>query len=762
MSRFLRLVWLVPLAAGQLAMGAEPAADAASTSPSSVAIGKGGMDGFVAVGPGGQIHVVYGGKYRTGPSLNRLSPEESITDLQPVNTVRMTVDADGQPHVVFTTGVTSNARRSYYTARIKDRWLPAEKFADAADFVERTRAYVADVAAGSKGNVLVCFWVSRPTEKRQEYDDPCFYYRWRSPEGRWSATFSLPAHGSSAPKVEFEPGRGFFLLWQLRGTQWRLAGPVAGGEQFTEERSISTGSEILTGVSTIQNEGADFTRSADGRFIVAGNVREKFEGPVGVWATIGTRDTISSTSYLGSFSGTKRGDESGIHPVAAVDAATGDFYITLMNPSDKCAYYAVHRGGKWQLPYMPLLPDRPAPQGTLRQGPSVADVPGQGVVALVRDGEERWHLRLLAPLSKGADAPPVNRREKPVAWNALGETQTLGDGITPGICVDANGVIHIVFMGGETIYHRQADALARFGPVEELPLPEGAGNYNSPHLVCDSQGTVHLTFQRDATRASKKCWYMNFRGGKWSPPVLVLDRSASDARVNYPRLAIRDDQAFIGGFIGGGSAIARLVNIDSTPRVTGSVETPLWVAHPLVDSAGQLWVVGRDGARGHKLQRYSDDLRLLGEQLLLSRGTPTKTFEPTAAVVDPSGVIHAAGATQSPVQMVWYSNSALVAAGKSVILGPELGHDIREDAYPVLSCDARGRVFLSYRHFETGEARLTVLDESTECFAPPVTVAPAVEKRLRWNPHLAAAPASGVYVVWDFGGHIYFRPVGVK
>jgi hypothetical protein len=31
----------------------------------------------------------------------------------------------------------------------------------------------------------------------------------------------------------------------------------------------------------------------------------------------------------------------------------------------------------------------------LRQGPSIADVPGPGVVALVRDGAHNWYLRLL-------------------------------------------------------------------------------------------------------------------------------------------------------------------------------------------------------------------------------------------------------------------------------------------------------------------------------------------------------------------------------
>lgn len=356
-------------------------------------IGQGGADGFVATGSDGAIHVVFGGKYRRGSAVERLGAEEAITDLAPVNTVRMTIDLRGRPHVVFTTGQTANAKRSYYTTRSAERWLPAEKFADAADFPERTRAYVADVAVDARGHALVCFWVSRPNARRPERDNPSFYYRWRSPEGRWSEPRSLPAHWSSAPKVECAPSDGFHLLWQSEGRDWRIAGPVAAGGTFSEAQSIATGSARLEGLST-QNEGCDFTIGRDGAFIVAGNVREKFEGPVGIWAALGGAPL--SAEFLGGFAGTKRGDESALHPVAAIDAATGAAYVTVMNPADRRAYFSMRpREGRWRRAYEPLLPGHSAPQGTLRQGPSVADVPGPGVVALIRDREERWYLRKL-------------------------------------------------------------------------------------------------------------------------------------------------------------------------------------------------------------------------------------------------------------------------------------------------------------------------------------------------------------------------------
>jgi CubicO group peptidase (beta-lactamase class C family) len=392
---------IVAATTGRSATAAPPESVNVPLPPHTVLVGEGGVDGTVATGRDGTVHVVFGGKHRQGPAPDRLGPEEMITDLKPVNTVRMAIDGRGQPHVVFTTGMTSAATRSYYTTRIGNRWLPAEKIADAAEIPGRSRAYVADVTADDEGNVLASYWINRPTGSRFEREIPTFHYRWRGRDGRWGEPQSLtPAHWSSTPKVEFQRGRGFFLLWQFRGTEWRITGPISAGGRFVEDQGFATGSEQLTGVSNIQNEGAEFSFGPDGRIIAASNVREAFEGPVGVWASVGRAGEMSAT-FLGSFADTKRGDESGVHPVVTIDAATGASFLTVMSPTDKRAYYVVHRmESGWERSYIPLLPGHSAPQGTLRQGPSVADLPGPGVVALVRDREQRWYLRVLTPGEK--------------------------------------------------------------------------------------------------------------------------------------------------------------------------------------------------------------------------------------------------------------------------------------------------------------------------------------------------------------------------
>jgi hypothetical protein len=368
-----------------------------------------------------------------------------------------------------------------------------------------------------------------------------------------------------------------------------------------------------------------------------------------------------------------------------------------------------------------------------------------------------WRLAILAAMLGEIASTPARAE-----WNQLGETRELGAGVTPGIAVDTSGAVHVVFMHDGGIFHLRATRGGAFGAAEPVPVPEGPANYNSPHLVCDARGTLHVVFGRDVTGAARKAWYASWREGRWSRPVLVLDASGTERRINYPRLAISADgaSAYVGGFAGGGSIVVRVDDLRGTPKIAARVETRLWVAHPLLTATGEVLLVGRAGASGHQLERYTSELVRVGEPLLLSRGTSTKTFEATAALVDERGVVHAVGATGSPTQVLWYNSSTRAAAGQPVIIGPELGHDIGERTYPVLLRDGRGRFYVSYRDHATGEARLTMLEARGDRFAEPVVVAPAITSRLRWNAHLAAAPGGGAYVVWDTEGRGYFRAVG--
>ena len=51
-----------------------------------VAIGRGGADGFVTVDSRSQLHVIYGGKYRAGPAPAELGLEEAIAEVDVIAT----------------------------------------------------------------------------------------------------------------------------------------------------------------------------------------------------------------------------------------------------------------------------------------------------------------------------------------------------------------------------------------------------------------------------------------------------------------------------------------------------------------------------------------------------------------------------------------------------------------------------------------------------------------------------------------------------
>lgn len=100
-------------------------------------------------------------------------------------------------------------------------------------------------------------------------------------------------------------------------------------------------------------------------------------------------------------------------------------------------------------------------------------------------------------------------------------------------------------------------------------------------------------------------------------------------------------------------------------------------------------------------------------------------------------MIHAAGAAGSPIYLLWHTTSARAAAGQDVILGPELGTGIKEYTFPTMICDARGRVYVSYRRHLADDGH-----------------------QFRWNAPLAAAPGGGVYAVWEAERRVFFRAIG--
>ena len=350
---------------------------------------------------------------------------------------------------------------------------------------------------------------------------------------------------------------------------------------------------------------------------------------------------------------------------------------------------------------------------------------------------------------------------KAPGWAALGETIALGAGTTPGVGTDWEGNVHVVFMRDGGILHRtHVFGAAALSPEEAVPLPEGPGPYNSPHVVCGANGVVHLVFVHDFAGKSRRSWYAQRRDGKWSAPLLVHDITEEDRRLNYPRLHVAGDTAYVAGFVGGGSAVMKVVGLAGEPRVSGMITTKLWVVHPFVRS-DELLLAGRAGSHGHALETYSSNLEPRRPGFVLSRGALMKTGESTAAYMDRAGVIHVAGLTGGGEAIVWYNSDRRAEQEKDLLIGPDVGAWVAEYTYPSMTGDEHGRIFISFRHHTTGEGRLAMVEPQQATFSGAVTFAPEITKRLRWNAPLAAARGGGVWLAWESDGEAFLRFAGV-
>lgn len=181
-----------------------------------------------------------------------------------------------------------------------------------------------------------------------------------------------------------------------------LAGPIDALADIAET-DVSFNSETIN--RSYQNEGTNFCMGGNGKIAAAGNFRKTSDGGgVGVWASDNFSGTFKATIIAELTGITPEGEGEGHQqPDLAIDEATGNLYVVYYYDLDKLAYYAVKKGNAWSSPKR-LLPEVGGTQGYFRSGPSVADIPGKGVVACVRRGT----MVLMRTLD--ADASPILSR----------------------------------------------------------------------------------------------------------------------------------------------------------------------------------------------------------------------------------------------------------------------------------------------------------------------------------------------------------------
>ncbi len=365
-----------------------------------------------------------------------------------------------------------------------------------------------------------------------------------------------------------------------------------------------------------------------------------------------------------------------------------------------------------------------------------------------------------------SECPPISPP------SPLGAQQTLGDGIEPGIATDAQGSIHVVYMNNGTIWYRQGDPDAVFDAPELIPSPTtGPAQFNAPHVVCDGSNTPHVVFSDAFYPTPGNCWYTNRIGGSWKAPVSAFP----GVIVMYPRLALCGSYAFVAASTGTPEGtIARLSNLGGTPHVDLTTGTYLLAPYPVVNcAASRLFVVGRNSGNGHYLQEYNFNLATVSSGQKMTNGTPNKTAEPTAAIIDSSNVVHAignCGATGIDPETnseLWYNNTQRMGLGENAVLGlagvPGSGW-WGDNVYPHMVMDINGKIWLGFRDITTGEGKISSVSDAG--FTEPIVFTPVITDpnnpiRRRWNCQVAPAPTGGVYVTWDYGNQCYFRPAGV-
>ena len=146
----------------------------------------------------------------------------------------------------------------------------------------------------------------------------------------------------------------------------------------------------------------------------------------------------------------------------------------------------------------------------------------------------------------------VRIRTYDLATERWGETLLLGRGIDnhsgPALTMDAEGYLYAIFGPHGRGPFQLRRSLLPFDASAWTPVEEVGANATYPSLVCDPDGTLHLTYRGHPSPA-RLMYQRRPRGGEWSEPQALVSADVPDGYTQFGNpLAVSADGTLHLGF----------------------------------------------------------------------------------------------------------------------------------------------------------------------------------------------------------------------
>ena len=249
-------------------------------------------------------------------------------------------------------------------------------FADAGLVKNVTGVSRADLAAG-RNDVRVT-----ASGAMDDEDGRVMVLRWAGPG---HAVDGSGMAGPVAPRIGYD-GKGFVLLATAGRASWQVT-------DWSQEFGGDLGLDALR--LAVRRGEADITFGPSGEMAAAGFLLGE-DGHVGVWAAHSKPGTELSLRVWRNFA-SGRGAGAMPAPAVIVDAESGVMTVLAHSPADGKVHYTTHdpNTGLWET-WQPVDADLSGPVGPAPCGPTLADLPGEGVLACIPVGSKVALVRMTA------------------------------------------------------------------------------------------------------------------------------------------------------------------------------------------------------------------------------------------------------------------------------------------------------------------------------------------------------------------------------